>query len=178
MPSEFTSTRIGPAGWAEVEFGLRHVAMASTEGGTARVRMRVDPEGMLRVAELSLLDPDPQLLRRVPLSGIEDMLNLEPERSTLISRMGEPNPVDLSAAFPKAGKRAPRIRLERPEGRPTDAFYAAVAHAYRGAVRHGMNPKQALAADSGAPLDTVAGWIKETRRRGLLPPGRPGRRSA
>jgi len=32
-----------------------------------------------------------------------------------------------------------------------------------------------LAEANGVPVSTVHRWVKEARRRGFLPPGRPGR---
>jgi hypothetical protein len=72
-----------------------------------------------------------------------------------------------------------RFKLSRPaKRRLPDEFYADVAIAYMAAVEAGLNPRKALAADSGTPADTVARWIGQARKRGHLPPGEPGKATA
>jgi hypothetical protein len=69
-----------------------------------------------------------------------------------------------------------RFRLRRPAGRNLgDGFYREVARAYTAAVAAGLNPRKALAEDAATPADTVARWTAEARRRGYLPPAKPGR---
>lgn len=59
-------------------------------------------------------------------------------------------------------------------GRP-DSFYAAVADEYRRRLSESVRPVAELAEANGVPVTTAYRWIKEARRRGLLPPGRPGK---
>jgi hypothetical protein len=59
-------------------------------------------------------------------------------------------------------------------GRP-DSFYRDVAHAYRELAQSTARPAAELAEVGGVPVTTAHRWIKEARRRGFLPPGRPGR---
>jgi hypothetical protein len=61
-------------------------------------------------------------------------------------------------------------RRGRPEG-----FYAEVAHDYRHLAQESSRPAAELAEARGVPVTTAHRWIKEARRRGLLPPGRPGK---
>lgn len=72
----------------------------------------------------------------------------------------------------KTPKREP---LTRPDGSDPTRHYANVAAAYLEAVRDGKAPAPAMAEEAGVPVATARGWIRETRRRGLLPPGRRGR---
>jgi hypothetical protein len=80
---------------------------------------------------------------------------------------GAPEPVKLD-----------RLRLARPKGNKLDDFYKQVAIAYRGAIAEGMNPRQALAQDTGSKPDSVARWVREARRRGYLRPTQPGKATA
>lgn len=68
---------------------------------------------------------------------------------------------------------AERPALGRPNG--SSDFYATVAEAYRSAATDSGKPAVLLAKENNVPVETVRRWIKETRRRGYLPPGRQGR---
>jgi hypothetical protein len=61
-----------------------------------------------------------------------------------------------------------------PKGRITDEFLVHVASAYAQAVGEG-SPAKVIAEQAKVPIRTVHGWITEARKRGHLPPGRPGR---
>lgn len=64
---------------------------------------------------------------------------------------------------------ASRPALTRPTGEDPDAFYAAVAAAYK---EHAMTTNRvgvAIGAEAGVPTATARRWILEARRRGLLP---------
>ena len=75
-------------------------------------------------------------------------------------------------------RRLRRVKLRAPKKRLLDdAHYHHVAEAYRGAVGDGLSPAKTLADESGVPQGTVNRWIAESRRRGYLPPGVPGRRT-
>lgn len=71
----------------------------------------------------------------------------------------------------------PLYGLERghPRGRPplSEQFYATVAADYRAHCAAGSRrPSAAVAAERGANVNTVAGWVRRARQRGYLPPGR------
>jgi hypothetical protein len=59
-------------------------------------------------------------------------------------------------------------------GRP-DAFYRDVADTYLDLAQASPRPASDLAETNGVPVTTAHRWIKEARRRGFLPPGRPGK---
>jgi hypothetical protein len=61
-----------------------------------------------------------------------------------------------------------------PKGRITDEFLVHVASAYAQAVGEG-SPAKVIAEQAKVPIRTVHGWISQARKRGHLPPGRPGR---
>jgi hypothetical protein len=72
---------------------------------------------------------------------------------------------------------APPVKLEVPSTVPyPDAFYAAVADAYRFLALASRRPAVELADANGVPPSTTRRWVKEARRRGLLAPGQKGRR--
>jgi hypothetical protein len=72
---------------------------------------------------------------------------------------------------------APPLKLAVPSTVPyPDAFYEAVADAYRFLAMATWRPAVELADANGVPATTTRRWIKEARRRGLLAPGQKGRR--
>lgn len=162
----------GPRGWCHVDWGA----------GQAWVRMEKDEHNKLtRLAELRVLDPSPESLRRIPLSRIQTAIVANgPAQLMLAIGLNAEELPEMFSAFSAKGMDEPRrYRLRRPARRRLDdGFYANVARAYRDATIRGLNPRQTIAADTGAAPDTVAGWVMEARRRGHLPPARPGKVSA
>ena len=66
----------------------------------------------------------------------------------------------------------------RQRGRPDlgDRFYAAIADDYLALVRHGdLRPIETLAGQHQAGRETVATWLKQARKRGLLSSAGRGR---
>jgi hypothetical protein len=59
-------------------------------------------------------------------------------------------------------------------GRPDD-FYRQVAQVYLDLAQVSIRPAADLAEANEVPVTTAHRWIKEARRRGFLPPGRPGK---
>jgi len=59
-------------------------------------------------------------------------------------------------------------------GRP-DGFYREIAMAYLDYAQASHRPAVEIAQHHRVPLTTAHRWVKEARRRGFLPPGRPGR---
>lgn len=79
---------------------------------------------------------------------------------------------EVTPNVPEPGDRpAP---LQRPQ-RITDDFLKDVAAQYRWVSASGELPGPAMAEQTGAPVRTVQRWVYEARKRGFLPPGRPGR---
>jgi hypothetical protein len=72
----------------------------------------------------------------------------------------------------RAGK-LPAIRP--PEGRLTDDFLKDVADAYRWYTDAKQAPAPAIAELTGVPVRRVHRWVSDARKRGILPPARPGR---
>jgi hypothetical protein len=85
----------------------------------------------------------------------------------------------LSAARPsprhQRANRPERPPLTRPDRTDPDGHAEAVATAYADHVAAGRQPGLAIAEESGVPVATARGWIREARRRGKLPKGRRGR---
>lgn len=73
----------------------------------------------------------------------------------------------------------PRTRLARRDGESADAFYARVARVYEAALSAG-NGKPTMAVADAAGIDNAkAGqWVHAARKRGHLPPTRPGKAKA
>jgi hypothetical protein len=182
MTTPELSLAVGNGGWVRARFTTRDLPEQT-------VYVRFAPAGnRWRAVELRLDDPSQEILRAIPLSRIEHAVNAS-ERGEAIAgpvvfglAVGHenPSPKDLRAHFKNKRRRiVSPVKLERPATRRlTDDFYKDVARAYTAATAAGSNPRKALAEASATPADTVARWIRETRRRGYLPPAEPGKVSA
>lgn len=80
---------------------------------------------------------------------------------------------DLRRRARKAPKPPRRPKLGRPDG--GDAFYRAVADAYRSAAYESGRPGVLLSEENDVPVETVRRWVKESRRRGFLSGSTKGR---
>jgi hypothetical protein len=165
----------GPAGWVEV-------TRPDTPPVYVRFALNRDRKTW-RLVELRVPDPTGDVVRSLPLGRIATAANASHAVALgLAIGRSHDEPKDLAAWFKyhrgraDAMQAAGRYLLERPKrGKLDEAFYARVAEAYRGAVAMGLNPRQTLARDSGASPDSVARWVGESRRRGFLPKGQPGK---
>jgi len=74
------------------------------------------------------------------------------------------------------GVKSRDFRVTPPPGRSHgDDFYRRVAEVYAQATTVTTRPAEVIATASHVPVTTVHRWVKEARRRGFLPPGRPGK---
>jgi hypothetical protein len=134
-----------------------------THLGTIRVRAEQQPDGRWHIAALRLDGPiSAEALRAVPVGRIEAAVN------------GQMHAPPAATARPRNARVPDRLRSNAVSGYP-DAFYEAVASIYRGLVTMSSSPVADLAAANNVPLSTAQRWVKEARRRALLPPGRPGK---
>jgi hypothetical protein len=167
------SLKITPAagGWVHAEWGA----------GSAWVRFGKDDDNKLtRITEWHVYDPS---TTRIPFNRIHNAVTMR--GASLVNLMlaigiNETPPASVLSGPPPTGmKLEQRYKLMRPSSRRLDdAFYADVAHAYQSAVAHGLHPRKAIVADTGAADATVASWVMEARRRGHLPKAQPGRVTA
>ena len=113
---------------------------------------------------------DTEIWRRVPLGYLEQMGNVPEVRSAIFG----PSRDEVLAAVGHAHPVRPRYQLpSHPgSGRYPDDFYDEVAGAYHWAVLERRAPAKTIAEHNDAPVTTVHRWIREARRRGLLPPAR------
>jgi hypothetical protein len=90
----------------------------------------------------------------------------------------EPHPRGTAGAAPLLAAAGPGPETGRAteagRGRP-DLFYRDIAHAYLDLAQRSTRPASELAEAHGVPVTTAHRWVKEARRRGFLPPGRPGK---
>ena len=136
-----------------------------THLGTIRVRAEQAGDGRWHLTSLWLDGPvSAEALRAVPVGRIEAALN---------SQLHGEAPAERARAVRSA--RVPdRLRSTAVSGYP-DAFYESVAAIYRALVATSSSPVAHLAEANNVPLSTAQRWVKEARRRSLLPPGRPGK---
>ncbi len=140
------------------------------------IRPRVSSDGRVTITGVRVERPDGVRAGdlRVPIERFEAQLT----------------PADVEALFNDPDlKTAARISSEstKPPTRrelrlaiPTtprygDGFYARVASLYRRLVAAGEQPAPRLADANGVAETTVHRWVRECRRRQLLPPGQTGR---
>jgi hypothetical protein len=170
---EFT---VGPGGWLQA-VKLRDDAIESIYA----IRLTQDrngewqPEGSFHVVPVS-----PENLRALPLRRIlVAVAASEGLRTQLAARVDENVPEVGSIEFHQAlsGFVVPEPPpLVRPAGRNLpDEFYAAVADRYRDAAARGLNPRTAIAEAADVSADVAGRWVREARKRGLLPPTKTGK---
>lgn len=129
------------------------------------VYVRVDEaaDGRVHVVALHLEGVvSAEVLRTIPIGRIEALANalLHPHAAEQGWRDVARLPDDLLLAD---GRNRP------------DEFYATVASTYRHLVTASPRPVADLADANDVPRSTAHRWVKEARRRGMLPPGRPGK---
>lgn len=133
----------------------------------------------------------PADLRSVQLGRYEAMANangggLERARGALLSDRAEPTPAEIRAnlfsgeilAAAKSALNTGRPKLTRPSGTDPDAFYQAVAEAYREYAAVTKAAAARIADEADVPVTTAHRWVREARRRNFLPPGQRGRTTA
>lgn len=140
--------------------------------------------------------------RRVPLLDVERFIAHPRVRAALTFPCEEPPPavIDELDAYFDAGElpghpsetgyissgmlvsdepaqaSAGKLPVLRPsEGRLTDEFLRDVADAYRWYTEAKQPPAPAIAEQLGVPVRRVHRWVSDARKRGFLPPARPGR---
>ncbi|GAA2600102.1 hypothetical protein GCM10010399_33620 [Dactylosporangium fulvum] len=157
--------------------------------GTVRVRIGVGAGGRLVLTGL-LIDgtPSADLLRAIPVGRIEAAANAQlavvdtplgtapvlnirarPVTAPVAEDVGWEMVEPALAVARTASSTAVRLR-----GRP-DVFYREVADVYLNFAQASPRPACDLADQHGVPVSTAHRWVKEARRRGFLPPGRPGK---
>lgn len=178
----FSGVFVGRDGWASTKLD-DEIAL--------HLKLSVSDDGQLRVTEMLVTAPEvtTDVLRQIHptrvLAAVADgAVELDPgiagPMALALERLRRAN----DDKTPLAGLRArarnrftppKRPALPRPDGTDVEAFYGAVAAAYRSASHESGAPATVLAEENGVPVETVRRWIKEARRRGHLPPGRKGR---
>jgi hypothetical protein len=133
--------------------------------GTIRVRAKQSDDGRWHLTALWLDGSvSAEALRAVPVGRIEAALNSQLHAQAPSGR----------ARSVRSARVPDRLRSTAVSGYP-DAFYESVANIYRSLVATSSSPVAALAEANNVPLSTAQRWVKEARRRALLPPGRPGK---
>jgi len=128
--------------------------------------------------------PTAELLRAIPVGKLEATANAQlavVDDAVVAVKARRSRPVRPPAADPagwETSDPAAAVARRRPEppgrGRP-DLFYRDVATVYLDYAQGSHRPAADLAERHDVPVTTAHRWIKEARRRGFLPPGRPGR---
>jgi len=131
--------------------------------GTVRVKVAMAEDGRWHLTALMLEGSvSAEALRAVPVGRIEATAN-----SQLHGAEGA-RPAVRSARVPD------KHRTTAVKGYP-DAFYESIASIYGSLAVTSARPVADLAAANAVPVTTAQRWVKEARRRELLPPGRPGK---
>jgi hypothetical protein len=152
------------------------------------VRVAVSPGGRLVLAGLRIDGPPTaELLRALPVGRIEAAANAQlavVDDALVPASAQRPRPTGPPPAAvdgwettdPSVAARRPRAGDGNgpPRGRP-DFFYLEIAQIYLEYAQASHRPAAELADVHSVPVTTAHRWIKEARRRGFLPPGRPGK---
>ena len=132
----------------------------------AGIRVNVEPaeDGRYHVVGLHVTgNPavSAEHLRAIPVGRIEAAVNAFHHTNAAPARK------------PRA-RVADSLRFSDGRGYP-DEFYGAVAAIYHNLVAHSSRPIAELAEANEVPNTTAQRWVREARKRGKLPPGRPGK---
>ena len=153
------------------------------------VRITVGEGGRLVLCGLRIDgSPTAELLRAIPVGRIEAAANAQLSVADTDAVAGVPRTIRERPILPPDGLAGgwdltdPARALTRPpdrsdgrsRGRP-DLFYRQVADAYLDLSQASHRPASDIAHSHGVPVTTAHRWVKEARRRGFLPPGRPGK---
>jgi hypothetical protein len=169
----------GPGGWLECSW----YGDEQFEALRAWVLFRRHGDDRWRAVALFCLEPT-ETLRSVPLHRIEVAANAGGAISKeLAARLDESPPeigsAEFEAAFGGWVQPEPPLELTRPLGRRLDDdWYAKVGATYVAAKEQGLKPRTKIAELAGVSTDVAGRWVYEARKRGHLPPTRPGRVSA
>ncbi len=143
--------------------------------------------------------PTAELLRSIPVGRIEAAANAQltivddvavavaavraPGRAPQVSESGwetaDPGLAVRRPGGPRVGTppaaALPSAEIVAGQRGRSDEFYRDIARAYADRAQASTRPAAELAEVGGVPASTAHRWIKEARRRGFLPPGRPGK---
>jgi hypothetical protein len=127
------------------------------------VRLDEHEDGRLHVVALHVEGiVSAEVLRAIPIGRIEALAN------ALL------HPHSADGGWRDIARLPDELLLADPRSRP-DEFYATVASTYRHLVSATAKPVVELALANEVPRTTAHRWVKEARRRGMLPPGRSGK---
>jgi hypothetical protein len=94
------------------------------------------------------------------------------------TRAGGDDLLDHVRRAPDPKLRVPDVPppLRAPDGRVTDDFLRELTRAYSAALQRGdRRPAVKLAEQAGVSVHAVRKWVLTARRRGIMPPARPGK---
>jgi hypothetical protein len=166
----------GPGGWVQADI--------RRDGEIERVwlRLQLDRPGNWQLQGALYVDGlTPENVRTLPLRRILAAVAASPHlRRELTARLdqstSDPGSGEFRKSFSGFVHPEPALKLERPAGyRLSDDFYGAVAEAYRTALARGLNPRPAIAEAADVSTDVAGRWVREARKRGLLPATTPGK---
>jgi hypothetical protein len=136
----------------------------------ARVRFTVLPSLRVAVSDLLLSDPDQgvsaAILRQIPIG------RMEKAAAPLVRFTGSDVTVKVETVRARATVGPIRVRVTAKGHKKPDEFYEAVARDYSGLAQSSSRPATELAKINGVPQSTAHRWIREARRRGLMPKGK------
>ncbi len=138
-------------------------------GTTVLLRVEEASDGRYHIVDLKMsgtLSAD--RIRSVPVGRLEAAAN------SFFHEVGEYGSARPRRRKPADARISDELRANAVQGYP-DTFYDAVASAYRSLVATSSRPIGELADANDVPVTTAQRWVKEARRRGKLPPGRPGK---
>ncbi|MFJ4794137.1 hypothetical protein [Kitasatospora purpeofusca] len=165
----------GPPG--QERFDMRSVVMRAGSGEilSARTWRRIpfsDVETMMRIPDIRRVLTAESAVPAPSLSNLDAYFDATEADSTITAVI----PTDVLHSDGADGLPAGSFPLVKaPDGRLTDEFLRDVAEAYTWLTEANRRPAPGIADMAEVPVRTVHRWIYEARKRGILPPARPGR---
>jgi hypothetical protein len=166
-------------------------------GPTVRLRLGPDPTSTADKPAMTVREvwvdfenarAGARVIRDLPLGRIEAAINqplvyeglqqyvLTPNAVSIPFPDDLPDPDDPAGRPwwimpPQLKRRAPRLKLRIPEGpgKKPDEFYRQVAERFTYLGTVSTRPANDLAEANDVNVSTIHGWVKEARRRGLMP---------
>ncbi len=172
------------SGWAAYTTGDRDpTALVYVRVG------RIPPSARLVIRGILIETPrgniDARALRSIAVGRLESAVNQPTEYPRIVEQVAAleeqaaPFPSDLVTTegwpwwmYQPTKPRSPRLKMKVPiSHRKPDRFYEQVAERFGYLSMVSERPAAELAEANGVPTTRVHGWVREARRRGLLPSG-------
>ena len=186
VPTAWTGTNNFWFSRTEDGLGLRVVwSVGRPDGKRCRLDVCFDDKDPGTVTSVTLERPDgltPSKLSRFPWARFLAMADAAERSFSSAAPLWDETPesrrLEQLVRATMEGRPLPKASIGSRPGRRghAETHYGGVARRYLELRRRGVtNPTARIAEESSVNRSTAAGWVRGARRRGYLPPARPGR---